>query len=172
MIDKKGGGMAEALSKEYDLHHNMRILAMNKPGLLLRMSAIISRYFLNIEAMEICPVFDRVYSHISLTLTGDFCSISQFVKKCEKLIDVFVVIDGDCAQLDADTLEWALLKIQDEPARINDRASLLDISFSKIIKLEHYSLVWLFGSKDHVEQGMEALKSVHVLACTKNGVAM
>ena len=103
--------------------HVLSILVENKPGVLSRISGLISRRGFNIESLSVGPTEDPNLSRITTILECDDVTSEQLTKQLHKLISVHKITD--LAGEDAIERELVLFKVN---APAETRSEIIEIA--------------------------------------------
>jgi len=75
--------------------HTLSVLVQNKPGVLARVSGLISRRGYNIESLAVGPTESPDMSRITLVVDVDDLVLEQVTKQLNKLIEVLKIVELD-----------------------------------------------------------------------------
>jgi len=152
--------------------HVLSILVENKPGVLSRVTGLISRRGFNIESLSVGPTEDPTTSRITVVVSADSISIEQITKQLHKLISVIKITD----LTKGDSIErvLALYKVNASAERRSEiieianifRANIVDVGSatltievtgdeSKLAGIE--DLFRAYGIKETVRTGLIAM---------------
>ena len=101
--------------------HTLSVLVENKPGVLARVSSLISRRGFNIESLAVGPTEYPHMSRITLVVTMEDHVLEQLTKQLNKLIEVLKIVE---LERDAVRRELVLVKVRVDPEQ---RGQVLDI---------------------------------------------
>lgn len=102
--------------------HTLSVLVDNKPGVLVRVSALFSRRGFNIESLAVGPTENPDVSRITLvTEVEDTAVVEQLVKQLNKLVEVFKVIE-----LEPNSVQRELILVKVRCDTTN-RAAVIDV---------------------------------------------
>jgi acetolactate synthase-1/3 small subunit len=73
--------------------HTLSVLVENKPGVLARVSGLVSRRGYNIESLAVGPTEYPTMSRITLAVTVDDQVLEQITKQLNKLIEVLKIVE-------------------------------------------------------------------------------
>jgi acetolactate synthase-1/3 small subunit len=73
--------------------HPLSVLVENKPGVLARVSGLVSRRGYNIESLAVGPTEYPSMSRITLAVTVDDQVLEQITKQLNKLIEVLKIVE-------------------------------------------------------------------------------
>ena len=74
-------------------HHTLSVLVENKPGVLARVSSLISRRGFNIESLAVGPTEYPHMSRMTLVVTVEDHVLEQLTKQLNKLIEVLKIVE-------------------------------------------------------------------------------
>ena len=75
------------------MKHILSVLVENKPGVLSRVTGMVSRRGFNIESLSVGPTEDPTMSRITIIVKADELAYEQLTKQLNKLISVFKITD-------------------------------------------------------------------------------
>ena len=101
--------------------HTLSVLVENKPGVLARVSSLISRRGYNIESLAVGPTEYPTMSRITLAVTVDDEVLEQITKQLNKLIEVLKIVE---LEGDAVRRELILVKVR---ATAETRGQLIEV---------------------------------------------
>ena len=101
--------------------HTLSVLVENKPGVLARVSSLISRRGFNIESLAVGPTEYPHMSRMTLVVTLEDHVLEQLTKQLNKLIEVLKIVE---LERDAVRRELILVKVRVEP---DHRGQVLEI---------------------------------------------
>ena len=101
--------------------HTLSVLVENKPGVLARVSGLVSRRGYNIESLAVGPTEYPTMSRITLAVTVDDQVLEQITKQLNKLIEVLKIVE---LEADAVRRELILVKVR---ATAETRGQLIEV---------------------------------------------
>ena len=101
--------------------HTLSVLVENKPGVLARVSGLVSRRGYNIESLAVGPTEYPTMSRITLAVTVDDQVLEQITKQLNKLIEVLKIVE---LEGDAVRRELILVKVR---ATAETRGQLIEV---------------------------------------------
>ena len=113
------------------MKHILSVLVENKPGVLSRVTGLISRRGFNIESLSVGPTEDPTMSRVTAIVKADDVAYEQITKQLHKLISVHKITDltNDAAI----ERELVLFKVNAQPDRRNEiRAKIVDVGRSSL----------------------------------------
>ena len=75
------------------MRHILSVLVENKPGVLSRVTGLISRRGFNIESLSVGPTEDATMSRVTAIVKADEVAYEQITKQLHKLISVHKITD-------------------------------------------------------------------------------
>jgi acetolactate synthase-1/3 small subunit len=167
------------IGTENSQRRTLAVLVDNQPGVLARVSALISGRGYNIDSLSVAETMDPDVSLITLITTGTPRIISQIVKQLRKLINVIKVTD--LAEVDHVERQLVMVRVKAveghraEIMRLAKifRAKIIDVS-PKTYTLEitggqdkiraALALLSEFGVEEQVSTGLTAISRSPLLA--------
>lgn len=115
------------------MKHILSVLVENRPGVLSRVTGLISRRGFNIESLTVAPTEDATMSRMTIIVDADEVGFEQITKQLHKLVSVYKI--GDMTKGDIIERELALFKVIATPERRHEvievanlfRASIIDV---------------------------------------------
>ena len=137
------------------MRHVLSVLVENKPGVLNRITSLISRRGFNIESLSVGPTEDATMSRVTAIVHADKVAFEQITKQLHKLISVHKITDltNDAAI----ERELALFKVNAVPERRGEIIEIANVFRAKIVDVGKSSLT-IEATGDEVKlKGMEDL---------------
>lgn len=113
------------------LRRTLSVLVDNEPGVLARVTGLISGRGFNIESLSVAETMDPQESLITLITTGSPQIIEQIIKQLRKLINVIKVVD--LSEDDYVEKQLVLVKVRAAGADRAEIRSLCEIFKGKIL---------------------------------------
>ena len=101
--------------------HTLSVLVQNVPGVLARVSGLVSRRGFNIESLAVGPTESPEISRITLSVDVDDLVLEQMTKQLNKLIEVLKIVELETSAVHR---ELILIKVG---ADIDHRGRVLEI---------------------------------------------
>ena len=137
------------------MKHILSVLVENKPGVLSRVTGLISRRGFNIESLSVGPTEDPTISRLTAVVDADDVGFEQITKQLHKLISVYKI--NDFTNDSAIERELVLFKVNAAPERRNEVIEIANIFRAKIVDVGRSSLtIEATGNEDKLK-GMEDL---------------
>ena len=137
------------------MKHVLSVLVENKPGVLLRVTGLISRRGFNIESLSVGPTEDPTMSRVTAIVKADDVAYEQITKQLHKLISVHKITDltNDAAI----ERELVLFKVNAQPDRRNEIIEIANVFRAKIVDVGRSSLTIEATGDESKLKGMEDL---------------
>ncbi len=120
------------------MKHVLSVLVENKPGVLSRVTGLVSRRGFNIESLSVGPVEDPTMSRVTAVIDADDVAYEQISKQLHKLISVHKITDlTDDGAIER---ELVLFKVSASPERRNEIIEISNIFRAKIVDVGRNSL--------------------------------
>ena len=120
------------------MKHVLSMLVENQPGVLSRVTGLVSRRGFNIESLSVGPVEDPTMSHVTMVVDADDVALEQISKQLHKLISVHKITDlTDGGAIER---ELVLFKVSAAPERRNEIIEIANIFRAKIVDVGRSSL--------------------------------
>ena len=137
------------------MKHVLSILVENQPGVLSRVTGLVSRRGFNIESLSVGPVEDPTMSHVSMVVDADDVALEQISKQLHKLISVHKITDlTDGGAIER---ELVLFKVSVTPERRNEIIEIANIFRAKIVDVGRSSLTIEATGDEKKLEGLENL---------------
>ena len=149
--------------------YTVGVLVSNEPGVLSRVSGLLSRRGFNIESLAVGPTQDREVSRITIVVLGDDAHIEQLVQQLYKLICVQKVQ----VLSNKNDVERQLLLVK-VAAGVKEREGLMrlvDIFKAKVLDVTKSSMILeITGDNDKITAMMRLLEDYGILELVRTGV--
>lgn len=154
----------------------LSVLVENKPGVLSRVTGLISRRGFNIESLSVGPTEDPKMSRLTAVVNADELAYEQITKQLHKLVSVYKI--NDLTDDEAINRELVLIKVAAPPERRNEVIEIANIFRAKIVDVGRTSLtievtgdesklkgienlLKAYGIKEIIRTGMVAMSRSH-----------
>ncbi len=149
--------------------HTLSVLVQNHPGVLARVSGLISRRGYNIEALAVGPTESAEISRITLVVTVDELVLEQITKQLNKLIEVLKIVELEPSAV---RRELILIKVR---AGAEQRGQVLEIlqlfQGAKAVDLSTETItIEAVGSPDKLEAMMTLLAPFGIRELVQSGL--
>ena len=151
--------------------HTLAVLVENRPGVLTRISGLISRRAFNIESISAGYTEESDMTRITIDVDGNDLEIEQVVNQLSKLVDVIKIVD--LTTVDALNRELALIKVRATPEKRSDIVDIVDIFRAKIVDVNRETMVIeLSGDKEKIDALCEVMKDHGIIEIVRTGKIM
>ncbi len=137
------------------MRHVLSVLVENKPGVLSRVTGLISRRGFNIESLSVGPTEDATMSRVTAIVRADDVAYEQITKQLHKLISVYKITDLTNDR--AIERELALFKVNATPERRSEIIEIANIFRAKIVDVGRGSLTIEATGDEEKLKGLEDL---------------
>jgi acetolactate synthase-1/3 small subunit len=155
----------------------LSLLVDNEPGVLARVTGLISGRGFNIESLSVAETRDPQISLITIIISSSSQFIEQIIKQLRKLINIIKVID--LTEDDYVEKQLVLVKVKTNPANRTEIRSLCEIFKGKILDVspKTYTMEFTgnekkirniltlldeFGVEEQVSTGLTAMSRTRV----------
>ena len=146
----------------------LSVLVENRPGVLMRVVALISRRGFNIDSLSVGPTEDPSRSRITIITDVDDEAWEQITKQLNKLVVVHKITDlTDEPSIER---ELVLFKVNAPAERRNEVIEIANLFRAKIVDVGHESLTIEATGDESKMQGMEdLLRAYGIKEITRTG---
>ncbi len=113
------------------MHYILSVLVENKPGVLSRVTGMISRRGFNIDSLTVAPTEDVTMSRMTIIVEADEIAYEQITKQLHKLVSVYKI--SDMTHEDAIERELVLFKVSAPADRRHEIIEIANIFRAKIV---------------------------------------
>ncbi|MCL6479250.1 MAG: acetolactate synthase small subunit [Peptococcaceae bacterium] len=121
------------------MRHTLAVLVLNKPGVLARISGLLSRRVFNIESIAAGYTEEPDITRITIVVQGDDHILDQVVKQLSKLVDVIKIKEMESGE--SIERELALIKVKAIANRRSDIVDIVDIFRANIVDVNRETMV-------------------------------
>ena len=120
------------------MKHVLSVLVENRPGVLSRVTGLISRRGFNIESLSVGPTEDAALSRVTAIVMADEVAYEQITKQLHKLVSVYKITDhtGEGAI----ERELVLFKVVAPPERRGEVVEIANHFQAKIVDVGRATL--------------------------------
>lgn len=137
------------------MKHILSVLVENRPGVLSRVTGLISRRGFNIESLSVGPTEDATMSRVTAIVMADDVAFEQITKQLHKLISVHKITDlTDEASIER---ELVLFKVNAPPERRGEIIEVANIFRAKIVDVGRNALTIEATGDEEKLRGLEDL---------------
>lgn len=139
------------------MKHILSVLVENKPGVLSRVTGLISRRGFNIDSLSVGPTEDPTTSRSTIIVDADDVAFEQITKQLNKLISVYKIID--LTNDDAIERELVMFKVSAPPEVRGEIIEITNVFRAKIVDVGKRSLTIEATGDENKLKAMENLLS-------------
>ena len=143
------------------MKHILSVLVENKPGVLSRVTGLISRRGFNIESLTVAPTEDPAMSRMTLIMKADEVSYEQVTKQLHKLVSVYKI--QDLTNENAIERELALFKVNAPAEKRHEIIEIANVFRAKIVDVGASSLTIEATGDENKLSALEDLFCAYVL---------
>ena len=145
------------------------ILVENKPGVLGRVTGLISRRGFNIDSLSVAPTEDPARSRITGVTEADQTAFEQITKQLNKLVCVFKITD--LTEEEAIERELVLFRVAVEPSLRSEVIEISNVFRSKIVDVGKRSVtIEATGAQGKLRALEELLRPYGIAEITRTGI--
>ena len=137
------------------MRHILSVLVENKPGVLSRVTGLVSRRGFNIESLSVAPTEDPTMSRLTAIVIADEVGYEQITKQLHKLISVHKI--SDLTDESAIERQLVLYKVATSPDRRSEIVDIANIFRAKIVDVGKASITIEAVGDGTKLQGLEDL---------------
>ena len=131
--------------------HILSVLVENKPGVLSRVTGLVSRRGFNIESLSVGPTEDQTLSRLTIIMIADDVAYEQITKQLHKLISVHKITD--LTQEQAIERELVLFKVHANPERRSEIIEIANVFRANIVDVGKSSLtIEVTGTESKIKE--------------------
>ncbi|MTI80296.1 MAG: acetolactate synthase small subunit [Firmicutes bacterium] len=150
------------------MKHSLAVLVVNKPGVLARISGLLSRRMFNIESIAAGLTEDPDITRITVVVQGDDQVLDQVIKQLSKLVEVIKILRIESP--DAINRELALIKVKADPNKRSDIVDIVEIFRAKIVDVSRETMVVeLTGDEQKIDALCEVLRDHGIIEMVRTG---
>jgi acetolactate synthase-1/3 small subunit len=135
--------------------HVLSVLVENKPGVLSRVTGLISRRGFNIESLSVGPTEDPTKSRVTAIVNADDVAYEQITKQLHKLVSVHKITD--LTYDNAIERELVLFKVNAPAERRSEIIEIANVFRANIVDVGKSSLTVEATGDEGKLKGMEDL---------------
>ena len=146
----------------------LSVLVENKPGVLSRVTGLISRRGFNIDSLTVAPTEDVTMSRMTIIVEADEVGYEQITKQHHKLVSVYKI--SDLTFEDAIERELVLFKVIATPDRRHEIIEIANIFRANIVDVGKNSLtVEATGTQSKLDAMEDLFRSYGIRQLTRTG---
>ena len=146
----------------------LAVLVVNKPGVLARISGLLSRRVFNIESITAGYTEQPDITRITLDVNGDPQILDQVMKQLSKLIDVIKIVEIK-SDVSVDR-ELALIKVRAESNGRSEIVNLVSVFRANIIDVSREAMIIeILGDEKKINAFCEVLQDFGIVEIVRTG---
>ena len=151
------------------MKHILSVLVENKPGVLSRVTGMVSRRGFNIDSLSVGPTEDPTMSRITIIVKADELAYEQLTKQLNKLVEVIKV-----RTLEENSYigrELMILKVSANSRTRPNIMTLCQICGAKVSDISPTSMTMeLSDTPDRLDSFQEMMRTFNILEVVRTGV--
>ena len=149
--------------------HILSVLVENKPGVLSRVTGLVSRRGFNIESLTVGPTEDQTLSRLTIIMIADDVAYEQITKQLHKLISVHKITD--LTQEQAIERELVLFKVHANPERRSEIIEIANVFRANIVDVGKSSLtIEVTGTESKISGIEDLLRAYGIKEIIRTGI--
>ncbi len=150
------------------MKNTVAVLVVNKPGVLARISGLLSRRVVNIESIAAGYTEEPDVTRITLDIKGDAQALEQVMKQLSKLVDVIKIVELKSDE--SVDRELALIKVRAETTRRSDIVNLVSVFRANIIDVNKETMIIeILGDEKKINAFCAVLEDYGIVELVRTG---
>ncbi|OUP39693.1 acetolactate synthase small subunit [Olsenella sp. An188] len=150
------------------MNYLLSVLVENRPGVLSRVTGLISRRGFNIESLTVAPTEDENLSRMTIIVEADEVGFEQITKQLHKLVSVYKI--SDLTYEDAVERELVLFKVQSTPERRHEIIEIANVFRAKVVDVGKNTLtIEATGAASKLDAMKDLLRAYGIKQLTRTG---
>lgn len=149
--------------------HIIGLLVHNHPGVLLRVTSLISRRGFNIDSLTVSPAGIEGFSRMTIRINDD-SQVEQFINQMMKIVDVkkAEVLPENSSVAS----ELALIKVSSNETNKNDIIEVTSLYHASLVNIGENSLTFrASGTPSQLDMLIRELSVYGILEMARTGIA-
>lgn len=156
------------MSDTQSSQHILSVTVENKPGVLSRVTGMISRRGFNIQSLTVAPTEDAGLSRMTIIVEADELGFEQIEKQLHKLVSVYRI--SDFSEEDAIERELVLFKVQATPDRRHEVIEIANVFRAKVVDVGKNTLtIEATGTVSKLDAMENLLRGYGIRQLTRTG---
>lgn len=150
--------------------HIIGLLVHNHPGVLLRVTSLISRRGFNIDSLTVSPAGIEGFSRMTIRINDD-SQVEQFINQMMKIVDVkkAEVLPENSSVAS----ELALIKVNSNSTNKNDIIEVTSLYHASLVNIGENSLTFrASGTPSQLDMLIRELSVYGILEMARTGIAV
>jgi acetolactate synthase-1/3 small subunit len=149
--------------------HTLSVLVENKPGVLARISGLISRRGFNIDSLAVGPTENPEVSRMTVVIAADRLPLEQVTKQLNKLINVLKIVELDPEH--SVQRELVLIKVHADNDKRSSVLEIVTLFRAKVVDVASESVtIEATGSRDKLEALLRVLQPFGIKELVQSGM--
>lgn len=151
------------------MSRTLAVLVENRPGVLTRISGLISRRGFNIESIAAGYTEDKDMTRITIVVKeNDAPRVEQLVEQLAKLVDVIRIVD--LTEMDYLERELVMIKVKAIAEKRSDIVDIVNIFRANIVDVNRETMVIeLSGGQNKIDALCEVLTDYGIIEIVRTG---
>lgn len=150
------------------MNYLLSVLVENKPGVLSRVTGLISRRGFNIASLTVAPTEDANLSRMTIIVEADEVGFEQITKQLHKLVSVYKI--SDLTYEEAVERELVLFKVQASPERRHEIIEIANVFRAKVVDVGKNSLtIEATGNSNKLDAMEDLFRGYGIKQLTRTG---
>lgn len=150
------------------MSRTLSILVDNQPGVLARVTGLVSRRGYNIESLAVSHTEDNTRSRVTMVVDADETVVEQVTKQLHKLINVYKV--KDLTEVNHIDRELVMFKVNAEPSKRSEIVEVASIFRARVVDVAPTSLtIEATGTEDKLQALEDLLRGYGIKQITRSG---
>ena len=149
--------------------HIIGLLVHNHPGVLLRVTSLISRRGFNIDSLTVSPAGIEGFSRMTIRINDD-SQVEQFINQMMKIVDVkkAELLPEDSSV----SSELVLVKVSSNETNKNDIIAVTSLYHASVVNIGEHSLTFrASGTPSQLDMLIKELSVYGILEMARTGIA-
>lgn len=152
------------------MKHTLAVLVLNKPGVLARISGLLSRRVFNIESIAASLTEEPDITRITIVVQGDDQILEQVMKQLSKLVDVIKIQELPWGRESIER-ELALIKVKARTEKRYDIVDIVNVFRANIVDINPETMVIeLSGDEQKIDALCAVLEEHGIIEIVRTGI--
>ena len=149
--------------------HIIGLLVHNHPGVLLRVTSLISRRGFNIDSLTVSPAGIEGFSRMTIRINDD-SQVEQFINQMMKIVDVKKA--EVLPETESVASELVLVKVSSNETNKNDIIAVTSLYHASVVNIGENSLTFrASGTPSQLDMLIRELSVYGILEMERTGIA-
>jgi len=148
--------------------NTLAVLVVNKPGVLARISGLLSRRVFNIESIAAGYTEEPDVTRITIVVKGDVHILDQVMKQLSKLVDVIKIVE--LRSEESVDRELALIKVKAGVDRRSDIVNIVSVFRANIVDVgKETMIIEILGDEQKINAFSTVLEDFGIVELVRTG---